>query len=198
MSNPVAVFRDDGPLATRLGRLVGGCVAPVMPTLLGVLVSAALAIAGAGLPRGWFLVGAVAVTLLVGIPAGHPHDGRLDWLVPPVTRVTEYCFLAALGLHAGVSRPLVFVLLTACVFHHYDLVYRVRQQIAPPGWLNHAGLGWEGRILLTGLAAATGWLPLAYALLAAYLWLLFVGESVRGWLAASRASTQIVDLEEGA
>jgi hypothetical protein len=45
------------------------------------------------------------------------------------------------------------------------------------------GLGWEGRMLLAGVAAAVGFVPFAYAVLAGYLWLLFIWEFVTGWLA---------------
>jgi len=44
------------------------------------------------------------------------------------------------------------------------------------------GLGWEGRMLLAGVAAAAGIVPFAYAVLSGYLWLLFIWDFLTGWL----------------
>ncbi len=44
------------------------------------------------------------------------------------------------------------------------------------------GLGWEGLMLLAGVAALAGITPFAYAVLSGYLWVLFIWDFLSGWL----------------
>lgn len=194
--DPIRVYRDDGPLARWLGVLAGGQIPALLTAFAGGLVTLVLVLTGVSDLPGITIATPVVATLLAGLAAGHPHTGRLDWLVPPILRVTEYTFVAVVGLSSSASRPVVYVLLAAMAFHHYDLVYRVRQRIEPPAWVNLAGLGWDGRMLVIAVGAMFGIDPFAFGALAGYLWVLFAGESVRSWLATPRRASQTVDLEE--
>ena len=64
--------------------------------------------------------------MLAALGARHPHDGRLDWLVPALLLAGEGLFLAALGLSRHVAPWLVFALLAAVVMRHVDLAFRAR------------------------------------------------------------------------
>lgn len=196
--DPIRIYRDDGPLAHGLGTLAGGQFPALLPAVAGALVTLILALTGVSDMPAITIAGPVLATLLAGLGAGAAHRGRLDWLIPPILRVTEYTFIAVVGLSSDTPPAVVYVLLAAMAFHHYDLVYRVRQRIAPPGWVSLAGLGWDGRMLVVALGAMFGYEPFAFPALAGYLWVLFAGESIRSWLATPRQA-QTVDLEkEGA
>jgi hypothetical protein len=123
----------------------------------------------------------IEVMMLAALGAWHPHDGPLDWLVPALLLTGEGLYLAALGLSRSVAPWLVFALLAAVIARHLDLACRAR---AGRGLLDDKfGLGWEGRMLVAGAAAVAGVVPLAYAVLAGYLWLLFSWDFLSGWLA---------------
>ncbi len=190
----VVTYRDDGPLSRGMGLLVAGQLPPLPPLIAGAFVTGVLLLIGVAASDG-LAVFAPAVTLLLAGPgSSHPHDGRLDWLAPPILRAIEYSFIAACGFTHAVPPVLIFLLLGAIVFHHYDLVYRLRQHVYPPPWLSSLGLGWEGRSLLIGLAALAGWVPGGFALLALYLWGAFGWESLTCWLAAPRSGVEAADM----
>src|SRR5882762_9733527 len=112
--------------------------------------------------------------------ARRPHDGRLDWLAPALLLAGEGVFLCALGLARQVTPWVVFALMAAVLVRHVDLACRARAGRGIEA--DVLGLGWEGRMLLAGVAAAAGIVPFAYAVLAGYLWLLFIWEFFTGWL----------------
>ncbi|MES0835347.1 DUF5941 domain-containing protein [Nocardiopsis umidischolae] len=176
-------LRDDGHMSYLLGRIAPGAVPPLLPALAGALVVGTLLVADRGHLAGITLFAPVAALLLSGLTSGHPHDGRSDWLVPPVLRATEYTFLAVLGLASGVPGPLVFVLLVAVVCHHRDDVARPMAGTARPAWVRGAALGWDGRMLAVAAGGALHALTPAYGILAGYLAVLLVRESVRTWSA---------------
>lgn len=193
-------YRDDGPIARALGLLARGQLPPLGPVLVaGVLTIVAL-ILGAGTQELPALLAPVALLLLAGPSATHPHAGRLDWLVPPLIRAIEYGYLAVLGFALGVPEPLVYTLLAVLVYHHYDTVYRTRQGLWPPEWVFQAGLGWDGRMLIAAFAAVLDVTTPVYAALALYLGVLFGWESVRTWVENERESGRgaEIDLEEEA
>ena len=128
----IAAYRDDGPISLWLGRLVEGRIPPVPPVLVGVFVTVALALLGMGNLSGVLVLTPVEAMLLAGLGSCHPHDGRLDWLVPPLLQVGEYLFLAALAFSRAVSPPLVFALIAAVVLRHLDVAYRARHRIRWP------------------------------------------------------------------
>jgi hypothetical protein len=174
-------YRGDGVLARWIGCLVDGRLPPLPPLLAGLLVTGVLAALGLGNLPGILVLVPIEAMMLAAIASLHPHDGPLDWLVPALLLAGEGVYLAALGLPRQVAPWLIFALLAAVLARHLDLAARARAGRGIPA--DQAGLGWEGRMLLAGAAALAGLVPLAYAVLAGYLWLLFIWEFLSGWLA---------------
>jgi hypothetical protein len=189
-------YRDDGRPARLLGRASRGLLPPLAPALVAAAITVVLIVADHGGRADPVLFAPLAVLLLAGPAAGHPHGGRLDWLVPPVIRATEYGYLAALGFARDVPEPLIYVLIAVLAYHHYDIVYRTRQKLWPQDWVFGAGLGWDGRMLVAAASAFAGIATFAYAALAAYLGVLFGVESVVAWARTERGEGVMVNLEE--
>jgi hypothetical protein len=183
-------YRDDGPLVTLLKGGVGRALPPVPATLVALLAIVALAVSGA-LTDGPILLVPVLVLIVLVVPTGgREHLGRFDWLTPPLLRGAEFVTVILLGLAEDTPKWLLFLLIYVVGYHTYDTVYRTRQGIWPPVWLFRAGLGWEVRLLILGVAAATGWLTPVAAVLTAYLLVLFSVESVVSWVRLDKASAQ--------
>jgi len=176
----LAAYRGDGALARWAGALVDGRLPPLPPVLVGLLVTGVLAALGLGNLPGILVLTPIEVMMLAALGALHPHDGRLDWLVPALLLAGEGVFLAALGLARHVTPWVVFTLLAAVLIRHVDLACRARAGRAIPADVR--GLGWEGRMLLAGVAAVAGIVPFAYAALSGYLWVLFIWDFLSGWL----------------
>jgi Family of unknown function (DUF5941) len=202
----IPAYRDDGPISLWLGRLVEGRIPPIPPLIVGLFVTGALAALGMGNLSGLLLLTPVEAMLLAGLGSSHPHNGRLDWLVPAMIQAGEYLFLAALAFTHRVASPLVFALVAAVVLRHLDVAYRARHRIAWPAprklrtfvggygltWpptgpdgrpADVSGLGWEIRMLVLGIGAALGITPIVSVLLAGYLWGLLVRDFLTAWLA---------------
>ena len=179
--NGLAAYRGDGVLAHWAGALVDGRIPPLPPLLVGLLVTGVLAALGLGNLPGILVLTPIEAMMLAALGSRHPHDGRLDWLAPALLLAGEGVFLGALGLARQVTPWVVFALLAAVLVRHVDLACRARAGRGLEA--DVLGLGWEGRMLLAGVAAAAGFVPFAYAVLAGYLWLLFIWEFVTGWLA---------------
>ena len=185
-------YRGDGPLAYRIGGLVQGQLPPWPPLLVGLLVTGDLTVLGVGNLPGILIFGPVMAMLLAALGARHPHDGRLDWLVPSLLLAGEGVFIAALGFARHVWLPVIFALLAAVITRHADLAWRARSGKGVPD--DALGLGWDGRMLLAGLAGVIGIVPFAYAALTAWLWLLAAWDFLGAWLKAGnnlkRATTK--------
>jgi hypothetical protein len=177
----LAAYRGDGVLSSWVGALFDGRLPPLPPLLVGLFVTCVLAALGLGNLPGILVLTPVEVMMLAALGARHPHDGRLDWLAPALLLTAEGVFLAALGLARHVTPWLVFTLLAAVVVRHVDLACRARAGLGIPADIY--GLGWEGRMLLAGVAATAGIVPFAYAALSGYLWLLFIWDFLSDWLA---------------
>ena len=94
--------------------------------------------------------------------------------------IWQYLLNSLIVAVGAVTIGAVFALLAAVLVRHVDLACRAR---AGRGIEADAlGLGWEGRMLLAGVAATAGLVPFAYAALAGYLWLLFIWEFLTVWL----------------
>ncbi len=176
----LAAYRGDGALASWVGALVDGRLPPLPPLLAGLLVTGVLAALGLGNLPGILVLTPIEAMMLAALGARHPHDGRLDWLVPALLLAGEGVFLAALGLARHVTLWVVFALLAAVLVRHVDLACRARAGRGIEA--DVPGLGWEGRMLLAGVAATAGIVPFAYAVLSGYLWLLFSWDFLTGWL----------------
>ena len=191
---------------SRPARFVDGQLPPLLPAVVAVTVTIVLSAVGVAHLPGLMVLAPVVAMALAGLGSGHPHDGRLDWLVPPLLQLGEYVFLTALALAGHVPIPLLFALVGVIALHHYDIVYRLRgprwqarvdapagggatSASAPPRWLAKAGLGWEGRMLVAAIGAVLGIEVFAFAVLAVYLWVLFGWESVTGWIGCRAAWT---------
>jgi len=176
----LAAYRGDGVVARWLGGLVQGRLPPLPPVLVGLFVTCVLTALGLGNLPGILVLTPVEAMLLAALGSCHPHDGRLDWLVPALLEAGECVFLAALGFSHRVPAALVFAVLAGVIMRHLDLAYRARSGRGIPA--DRFGLGWDGRMLLAGLAAMIGIVPFVYAALSGYLFVLFCWDFLSGWL----------------
>jgi hypothetical protein len=179
----VPAYRDDGVLARYIGGWVKGAMPPLLPVVVGLLVTCALAGLGMVNLGGLLVLTPVAAMLLAAVGTHHEHDGRADWLAPGLLMTGEFVFIAALGLANGVWPDVIYCLLAAVVLRHIDIAYRARHGAGLS--VDVYGQGWEGRMLILGLAASLSVadaVPVAYAVLSGYLWLLFAWDFLGGWL----------------
>ena len=189
--DPIAVYRDDGPLARALGTLLGRALPlPGAPLIvLGLLPLLAAVIIGGGDTSRPVAAGVLAwVLLTAGASSGTRPRPRIHWAEPPLLRATEYIALIWIAALEGPDTyPAAFALLAALTFRHYDLVYRLRHRgVVPATWVNALSGGWDGRLIVAFLLLVAGALPAGYFVAAAVLGVAFVGEAVYGWLAIGR------------
>jgi len=168
--------RDDGLIATEIGLPVRGQLVPLPPALTGVAAVAVLAILGLRNLPGFLLLAPVVAMLLAAVGSSHPHDGRLDWLVPVLLQAGQFGYLAAIGAAAGVPATLIFTVCALTALHYADLAGHASGGTA---------VGWDGRMVAAGLGAALGMATFAYLLLAAYLCVLIWQEFMACWLPAT-------------
>lgn len=174
-------YRGDGRIAIWIGKWVGGRVPPLPPLVVGLLVTGVLTALGLRNLPAILLLTPVEAMLLAAVASWHPHDGRGDWVVPPLLQAAEYVFIAEIGFVGRVWPPLTFAVVAAVGLRHLDLAYRVRGGLA--AGIDRRGLGWEGRMIFVGIAAAAGFTPVAYGALAVYLWWRVARDWVVGWSA---------------
>jgi Family of unknown function (DUF5941) len=179
-------LRDDGLLARYLGVLVRGSLLPLPPAVLGLAALIALALLGLrGLP-GLLLIAPAFVMLLAAPGSANPHLGRFDWLVPVLLLSSQFLYIAAVGAGGRVPGPVVFALAAALLLRYTDVACEQRpvlliQPRRRDRALREHGteLGWEGRLIFIGLAAAMGVATAGYLALTAYLVLLIGVKVVR-------------------
>jgi Family of unknown function (DUF5941) len=198
--DPIAVYRDDGPIARELGDLgrslpLSGpalALAALVPLLVVAIAGGSeLSHTGAGIVLVWVL-------LVGGASSGVPGRQKISWAVTPLMRLTEYAGLIWIaGLHGASAYPAAFALIFALQFRHYDLVYRLRHRgVVPARWVSALSLGWDGRLVLAYLLLVAGALPAGYYVVAAVLGVAFVGEAVYGWVVVGRVEQPIGDEDE--
>ena len=175
-----------GPRLTFLVLLAWGAVAAGY--ILASQIAGAVKLAAAGkLERARGVLPAYRGDGPIAYRIGGVVQGQLPPLPPLLVGLLVTCDLAFLGV-ADLSGLLIFgpvlaMLLAAVVLRHADLAYRARAGWGIPD--DKYGLGWDGRILLAGFAALLGIVPFAYAVLAAWLWLLAGRDFLGGWLDAT-------------
>jgi len=192
-------YRGDGPVAVWIGRFVNGRLPPLPPLIVGLLVTGMLAWLGLQNLPGILVLTPVEAMLLASLASWHPHDGPWDWLVPTLLQAGEYVFIAALGFAGRASPPVTFALLTAIALHHTDLACRARSELVPSPlgpfirqegrlpYSDRRGFGWDGRMIIAGIAAVGGVVPVIYPLLALYMWGLLARDWLTGWSAGHAA-----------
>ncbi len=172
-------YRGDGWLSVRIGKFVAGRISPLPPLFVGLLVTGVLAALGLRNLPGILAFTPAEAMLLTALASGHPHNGRGDWLVPPLLHAAEYVILAELGFAGRLWPPVTFALIAVTGLRHLDLAYRARGQLA--SGTDRRGFGWEGRLIIASFAAAVGIQMLIYPALALYLWWRFATDSATGW-----------------
>jgi hypothetical protein len=177
-------YRGDGRLSVWIGKWVAGKVTPFPPLFVGLLVTGVLVSLGLGNLSGILLLTPVEAMLLAAFASWHPHDGAGDWLVPPLLQAAEYVFLAEVGYAGHVWPALTAAVVAAVGLRHLDLAYRVRGGLADG--VDRRSFGWEGRMIIVGVAAVLGFAPVVYGLLALYLWPRLGTDWMVGWGKASR------------
>jgi Family of unknown function (DUF5941) len=198
---PISVYRDDGLLARGLGRTLGRVVpvpAPVLILTALLPLLAVAAFAGGDVSTG-VVAGLVAWSVLVcGTSAGRPRRAAVAWTEPPLLRATEYATLIWIAAVEGADAyPAAFALIAALTFRHYDLVYRLRHRgVTPAGWVSGLAGGWDGRLIAATVLLAVGALPTAFFVAAAVLGVVFVAESVVGWVVFGRVQRPLVYEDE--
>ena len=124
--------------------------------------------------------------LAIRAAAREPLTAKLGWLTPPTIQFVAYVVVLGLIVDDALLGAAAFTFLGAVIYHHYDVVYRIRANAGqPPRWLSIALGGNLGRsVLVVALGTAIGSgraLSTVIWLLAAYIAVLAVGESVRFW-----------------
>jgi hypothetical protein len=199
--DPVAVYRDDGPLARALGRVLGPVVplpAPLV-VLAGLLpLLAVVAFGGDRVSDGAAAAVLAWVVLALGASVGRPPRERIRWAEAPLVRLAEYVALVWIAALDGPSSyPAAFALLAALTFRHYDLVYRLRHRgVTPAPWVSALSGGWDGRLVAAWVLLAAGALPAGYWIAAGVLGATFVAEAVVGWVSSGRRVQRPLEYED--
>ena len=114
-------------------------------------------------------------------------ENRFDWLQPSILRLLEGAFYIALAITTDLDRSLLFLLLFAILFNHYDNMYRALQSEAKPKWLSFVGGFIAGRLLVVSIFVYFGisLQPLLYY----FAVLFFVISSVQ-WVASRKVTVK--------
>jgi Family of unknown function (DUF5941) len=199
--DPLAVYRDDGPIARAIGRELGRelplpAAVIVLAGLVALLV--VVAVGGNDVSNVGAAVVLVWILLTVGASSGVHDRPRVAWAATPLARLTEYVALIWFAsLHGASAYPAAYALIAALAFRHYDLVYRLRHRgVLPARWVNALSLGWDGRLLLAYVLLVLGALPAGFYVMAIGLGVAFVGEAVYGWVVVGRVERPVGDEDE--
>jgi hypothetical protein len=163
--------------------VVRGQFVPLPPAVAGLAATSFLAWLGMRNLPGLLLLTPLVVMLLAAFGSGHPHDGRLDWLVPAVLVGGQLVYIAAVGFSFGVPSPVTFTLCALVALRYVDLARRDRPS---PARAADTRPGWEGRMLAVGIGAMLGITTVAYVVLAVYVAALVCGRVRTSLLPAPR------------
>ena len=124
--------------------------------------------------------------LAIKATSREPLTAKLGWVTPPTIQLVAYVVVLGLIVDDAILGAAAFALLAAVIYHHYDVVYRIRANAGLPAhWLSVALGGNLGRsvlVVVLGTAIGSGRsLSTVIWLLAAYIGVLAVGESVHFW-----------------
>ena len=192
------VYRDDGPLATAIGRALGrGLPLPAIALLLvaGLPLLVAIALEGDGASHG-LVAGVIAwAVLLGGLASGRPLDRppALDGAARAARdRVRAGCCGSAPS-PGDDALPATFALLCAITYHHYETVYGPappRRQRRRAGCdARRRRLGRAARARRRAARRPARCRP-AFCVLAGLLAVLFVGETSPSGGASTPASSR--------
>jgi len=109
---------------------------------------------------------------------------RFDWLEPSLLRLLEGAIFIELAVVTNLDRSVIFLLLFAILFNHYDNMYRALQGERKPTWLSIAGGYIFGRLLVVALWI---WLGFSLTILVYYFSALFFIVSSIQWILSHKA-----------
>lgn len=109
---------------------------------------------------------------------------RFDWLEPSLLRLLEGAIFIELAVVTSLDRSVIFLLLFAILFNHYDNMYRALQGERKPTWLSIAGGYIFGRLLVVALWIWLGW---SLTILVYYFSALFFIVSSIQWILSHKA-----------
>jgi hypothetical protein len=112
---------------------------------------------------------------------------RFDWLMPSVLRLLEGAILIQIAVTTDLDRSVIFLLLLAILFSHYDNMYRALQGEKKPAWLSIAGGFIFGRLFVIALWIWLGW---SLIILAYYFCALFFIVSSVQWVLSRKAEVE--------
>ncbi len=189
----VGTMVDVGPLGWTVHHALPGRSLPAPLTTLIALAALAFSLAVIPIVGGsWVIVGVLWYALLVGFASTQPLNGWADWVLPPSFRAAEYALAITLAaVLEPAALPAAFGYVAACAFHHYDIVYRLRESgTVPPRWLVIVTGGHDGRMLVLALLAFAGGsaLHIGLTVAAVALAVVFVAESIAATVAEVRSA----------
>jgi hypothetical protein len=109
---------------------------------------------------------------------------RFDWLEPSLLRLLEGAIFIELAVVTSLARSVIFLLLFAILFNHYDNMYRALQGERKPMWLSIAGGYIFGRLLVVAIWI---WLGFSLTILIYYFGALFFIVSSIQWILSHKA-----------
>jgi hypothetical protein len=112
---------------------------------------------------------------------------RFDWLMPSVLRLLEGAILIQIAVTTDLDRSVIFLLLLAILFSHYDNMYRALQGEKKPAWLSIAGGYIFGRLFVIALWIWLGW---SLTILVYYFCILFFVISSVQWVLSRKAKVE--------
>jgi hypothetical protein len=112
---------------------------------------------------------------------------RFDWLEPSLLRLLEGAIFIEIAYVTNLNRSVIFLILFAILFNHYDNMYRALQSERKPLWLSIAGGFIFGRLLIVVMWIWLGW---SLTILVYYFSALFFIISSVQWISIHKAAVK--------